>query len=291
MRYTKCVLRMATCHCRLGQFDDAKQAVELVASKHGASNETQAKLAEIAEIKAQFKAALEGLGHQVPMLEGSLAQTQQRPSGSGRLGIEQALQQLESMVGHVPHAEAYHAARAEALLRMGQLKKAVEAVTALPHAEAKGHPPAWRVWLRTQIAFHRGKMEEINHMVKMLLDELNDRPAGGAPAGCPVVAVIVPLPELGQLVEIKAAFAEVEKLKLRGNEAIKASKFSEAVDAYTSALAAAQLPPAIAAVLYSNRAAAHQGLSNFALAIADCCRAKALTPGYAKVSSKILYCP
>jgi hypothetical protein len=56
-----------------------------------------------------------------------------------------------------------------------------------------------------------------------------------------------------------------------------------AVSEYSRALAA-DLPgsPAFAAVLHANRAAAYQSLGQLTDAVADCLRATALNPSYAK---------
>lgn len=56
---------------------------------------------------------------------------------------------------------------------------------------------------------------------------------------------------------------------------------------YTKALQAGGQAPSIAfaAVLHANRAAARQSLGQHAEAVADCLRATALKPDYAKVSS------
>jgi hypothetical protein len=62
-----------------------------------------------------------------------------------------------------------------------------------------------------------------------------------------------------------------------------------AMEHYTAALAAsvvdgeAMVPPAVVAVLHCNRAAAYQALDQMAEALADCGRARALNPAYAKV--------
>lgn len=74
-----------------------------------------------------------------------------------------------------------------------------------------------------------------------------------------------------------------QKAKNRGNAAVKSKDFKAAVEAYTEALAVDSQSAAMAGVLHSNRAAAYQGLGDVALALADCCRAKALAPGFAKV--------
>ena len=64
-----------------------------------------------------------------------------------------------------------------------------------------------------------------------------------------------------------------------------------AAERYSAALTAAAVdgapvaPPAVAAVLHCNRAAAYHSLGQMAEALADCGRARALNPAYAKVHS------
>ncbi|KAF5838322.1 hypothetical protein DUNSADRAFT_3054 [Dunaliella salina] len=59
-----------------------------------------------------------------------------------------------------------------------------------------------------------------------------------------------------------------------------------AVDKYTAALSH-NAPPVFAAVLYSNRAAAHQGLGQLTDAMADCARARALDPSYVRATTRL----
>lgn len=70
--------------------------------------------------------------------------------------------------------------------------------------------------------------------------------------------------------------------------ALKNSQGQQAMDHYSKALEL-EPPPSIpfAAVLYANRAAAEQSLGQHAKAIADCLRATALKPDYAKVTRKL----
>ena len=66
--------------------------------------------------------------------------------------------------------------------------------------------------------------------------------------------------------------------------AAQAQQWQEAITKYSEGIAAgADAPPVFAAVLHSNRAAAYQGLQQYADAVADSLRAKALDPTYAKV--------
>lgn len=70
--------------------------------------------------------------------------------------------------------------------------------------------------------------------------------------------------------------------------AVQASQWQDAVSSYSEAInACADAPPVFSAVLHSNRAAAYQGLQQYADAVADNLRAKALDPSYGKVCSRI----
>lgn len=68
-----------------------------------------------------------------------------------------------------------------------------------------------------------------------------------------------------------------------GNEAFQAGKHAEAVEHYTAALACNGDSRPFNAVCLCNRAAASQALGHIGDAIADCSRAIALDPKYAKV--------
>jgi len=68
--------------------------------------------------------------------------------------------------------------------------------------------------------------------------------------------------------------------------AVQAQQWQDAITKYTLAITAcADAPPVFAAVLHSNRAAAHQHLEQYTDAVADSLRAKALDPSYAKVAA------
>jgi tetratricopeptide (TPR) repeat protein len=87
-----------------------------------------------------------------------------------------------------------------------------------------------------------------------------------------------------QIETAATALKDAQRFRIVGNCAVKAGHFETALQAYTDALNAAGLCASMAGLLYSNRAAAYQGLGQLSLALADCCRAKALAPQYAKVS-------
>ena len=74
---------------------------------------------------------------------------------------------------------------------------------------------------------------------------------------------------------------------------MEGKQHAAAMEHYTAALAASVVdgepaaPPAVIAVLHCNRAAAYQALDQMAEALADCGRARALNPAYAKVGFQI----
>ena len=70
--------------------------------------------------------------------------------------------------------------------------------------------------------------------------------------------------------------------------AVQASQWQDAITSYSEAInACADAPPVFSAVLHSNRAAAYQALQQYADAVADNLRAKALDPSYGKVGSTV----
>lgn len=74
------------------------------------------------------------------------------------------------------------------------------------------------------------------------------------------LAQLVGLPSAADVRGLLAGLEAADRLRLEGNAAVKAGRAAEAVQKYSEALGAAGLSPAIAAVLLSNRAAAHQHL-------------------------------
>ncbi len=84
--------------------------------------------------------------------------------------------------------------------------------------------------------------------------------------------------------KFRTSSAQVTRLCFCCCSAIKAGDHAAAVRHYTAALGMPRPPlPGGAAVLHANRGAAHQGAGALAEGIADCGRARALDPSYAKV--------
>jgi len=78
------------------------------------------------------------------------------------------------------------------------------------------------------------------------------------------------------------AISAAEAAKRAGNAAFAAGAYEGAASHYSAGLAAAAPSPPLNAVLHCNRAAAHHAAGRYVDAIADCCAAEALDPGYAR---------
>lgn len=118
-------------------------------------------------------------------------------------------------------------------------------------------------------------------------EEVNDAIAAVYEDSILVYQNVVLLPSTEEISSLHAKLDEAEQLRSQGNTAIGKGRYKEAVEAYTKAILLDGLSPALSAILHCNRAAAHQGLGNYALALADSCRAKALSPSYAKAHSRL----
>lgn len=220
----------------------------------------------------------------------------------------EALKKVDEVAPHVPHSELLHAAKAEALLRLGHLEKAREFCEQQLHLDEgssqqqrqKGAP--WRLWVQVQCSWQEGDT------AGSLKQQLTDLQAGlqqaakqqaaaagaasgdasaataasaffpaaaaaAAAAGGPSqqerrlqeqLALVVGLPSCADAKALLVSLETADTLRVAGNAAVKAGKASEAVQKYSEALAVGSLSPIIAAVLLSNRAAAHQHLKQLA---------------------------
>lgn len=113
------------------------------------------------------------------------------------------------------------------------------------------------------------------------------RPPSAAAATAAARPAAPPPPPPPPLSSSFRAAAASEAAKRAGNAAFAAGRYEEATLHYTAGLVAgASVPHTInadlAAVLHCNRAAAHHAAGRFVDAIADCCAAEALDPGYAR---------
>ncbi|XP_010544838.1 PREDICTED: uncharacterized protein LOC104817287 isoform X2 [Tarenaya hassleriana] len=81
---------------------------------------------------------------------------------------------------------------------------------------------------------------------------------------------------------LTSTISELLRFKNAGNEAVRAGRYSEAIEHYTAALSRSVESRPFAAICFCNRAAANQALVHITDAIADCSLAMALDANYTK---------
>jgi tetratricopeptide (TPR) repeat protein len=165
---------------------------------------------------------------------------------------------------------------------------------------------AWQQWIKAQGEYHKGELVKAQHLLQDLVNHTgSSKPApaaakptaastssssrsGASSKGSSAAQLLTELaPDAAAL---QAQLQQLQQLlakKDAGNAAVQRKAVDEAVQQYTEALQLA--PPApFAAVLYCNRAAAYHSKSppQWTDALADCGRALALNPGYAKAHSR-----
>jgi DnaJ homolog subfamily C member 7 len=295
--FLKCGLRMATCYCRLGQLAEATASVQKVLDSPllgTMAEEASRKMQEIKQLQMELATVLHMLGYELSSLE-CLPETattwQKLPP------LKEAFTRLESLQDRIPHAEYWHAARSEVLLRLCKFTEAVQATKMPQHKEvasdshlATGTP--WRCWLCAQAAYFQGEPMKAKELLQALRGVIRQQdsqcfPSGRKRAEESILEAVVPIPTAEEIETLLETLDEMEIMRQRGKAAVTAGKYDGALKAYSDALAVGTLSPCLAAVFHSNRAAAHQGLGNVALALADCCIARALSPKYPKAHSRL----
>jgi tetratricopeptide (TPR) repeat protein len=208
-----------------------------------------------------------------------------------------ALKKVDEVAPHVPHSELLLAAKAEGLLRLGRLDRAREFCEQAVHLDEGGHRrrqqrAPWRLWIKAQCSWQDGDADGAlkQHLADLMAElEQRERGAGGGGAGGGAAATaffpaddaassasfpaaegetrceeqltaVVGLPSCAEVRALLEGLEKADALRQAGNAAVRAGRAAEAVQKYSEALAVGCLSPLIAAVLLSNRAAAHQHL-------------------------------
>ncbi|KAL6746757.1 hypothetical protein V8C86DRAFT_3149221 [Haematococcus lacustris] len=286
-RFFKAVSRAATCHCRMGNLKAAKLVLDKALNSLSAANP------HFQELYKQLR-GVEAL--QVSTHQACAALVTAVTSGAVD-EVEAGLQALDTLHPQVEFSEAVAAAKACALLAVGKPQEAVAACKlgyTAPHSLAKA---PWRLWLLTQAQYQVGDMQAALDLATRLAGVLHHVASPGwqleyeqeaeAFGGNSVHALAgagLQLPSQEEVGCVVSHLKALSALKEEGNAAVQDGNLRLAVDKYSAALALLP-PPGYAAVLHSNRAAAHQGLHNLVDALADCGRAKALDPGYARATT------
>lgn len=227
-------------------------------------------------------------------------------SHAGSVALEDAAesQQLtglsENVAKELTFWEDGVALHAWLLLRAGKLDKAAAAAQEQPNkhfaqqhqqqntGQTRQQDPAplwgWRWWVLAQVKWQAGDVVAVQKLLQQGQEQLQREAqphAAGHMDAAGVQVWRVLLPSLQELSELQEDTQQLLSLKEAGNAAIQSKQYDKAAEEYTKALA---LQPScgFAAVIHSNRAAAYQQQGRLVEALADCSRAVALDPRYAR---------
>lgn len=132
---------------------------------------------------------------------------------------------------------------------------------------------SWRYYLIAKSYFFIGKLEEAHQFLKKYEQTTPAEYKCGKQSQQSVSL-------------LSKTISELLRLKVAGNEAFQAGKYSEAVEHYTAALLSNAESLHFSAICFGNRAAAYQAMGQILDAIADCSLAIALDTSYCKVISR-----
>lgn len=269
-KFTRAYTRAATCYSRLGDFAGAKRILDDMLAKVSASSPhyptLTAKFSEVEQLERQYHDFVRALGCGKAM---------------DKTKLQEQYAKLQRFMGSVPYCEELAALLAITAIRLEQWSTVPQCLQLNVESEVEAAFTRWSTWIRAQVQYHQGELQAAVELCNTLT-QLLAVPTNGKLES--VGGWRIPLPA-----ELSSCIALMKKLleaKEAGNTTHKNADYKEAVRLYTQGLELGG-PPAFAAVLYSNRAASHQALSCITDALADCGRAKALNPGYAKAYSRL----
>jgi DnaJ family protein C protein 7 len=173
---------------------------------------------------------------------------------------DKALTLLNMLVDTCPGSSSIRLMRVEALLSLNRFDEAVDATSEMLKS-AGGSTDAKLLYLRARVLHYQGNSASaIKHLQEALRVDPDD-------------AVSAKLLRL---------IKKTEALKAQGNDAFKASKWQDAIQAYTDALELDQRNKSLNAKLYCNRAAALLKQNKPGEAVADCNTCLELDEKYVK---------
>ena len=198
--------------------------------------------------------------------------------------FEEVFRQVEMIV---PHSDALKAAFVEFKIKRGDYTGAKSTLRRISGNRPPQLLSGWILWLGVQMHYFEG---DYTSALKLLRCLCGKSPEEVSNSDIKIVEKLVNIPSKEELKMYVERFKLVEDLKAEGNALMKRGCFDQAIATYSKIADQKFISPRMAAIIYSNRAAANQGKKNWALAMADCCRSKSLAPGYAKVGNSIESC-
>lgn len=280
--FLKAQVRAANCLLALGDVEEAQKGFEMCLKSNDAASLNHKIIEE----------ASDGL-EKAQKVSSSILQSKEYLDKKEFDKIPSALQMITDALSISIYSDSLMKMKAEAMLLLRRYEEVIRFCGETLHLAERNsvsmcfdeHPESinldsysssvksWRYYLITKSYFFMGKLEEAHQFLKKH--------------------------EQATLVEYKCGkqsqqsfsslsktISELLRLKVAGNEAFQAGKYSQAVEHYTAALLRNTESLHFSAICFGNRAAAYQAMGHILDAIADCSLAIALDPSYCKVISR-----
>jgi tetratricopeptide (TPR) repeat protein len=198
------------------------------------------------------------------------------------------LSNIAALLEEMPYWHDAAALQAWLLLRSGKLEAAYKACEqpqyGVDHSDLSSSVD-WRWWIKCQVKWHLGDLAAAQLLLQEGLQIIDNTSGSSSRKRGALTLADQLLPDRSDVQQLLEDLGQQLSLKEAGNRAVSSKRYDVAVEEYSKALAAGT-SCGFAAVLHSNRAAAYQQLERFAEALADCGRAVALDPSYAKAYSR-----
>ncbi len=286
----KCRFRAVTCLVRMGRFSEARgMARGVVGTQAGTGRIENSIAAEVDKRTREIDEAEKALeGYLVALV-------------AGRFGTMEALKMAYKEVeAHVPHDEALLVSLVVGHIQLGDFSGA-DRILDVVLKQRGSNPPAWAGWCRVQTCFFKAdyvqcgrNLEALDGLLKLRAAERTGNEVIGSPRVVPIenqddgsMLRILALPDRASVESLRQEIGALQGLKDQAQAQMHKRAFNDAIETYSRALSSPQLSPAMAAILFSNRAASHQSVGQHALALADCCMAVAISPHFAKPHSRM----
>lgn len=272
--YVKCNIRAATCLIRMGHFPEARKELQGFESRE----EVKSKLSEIDVCEEKFYAFLKSVG---------ITQDEKHDTSVLSPDSEAMISAFKIVEAICPHSESLKAAIVVAHMKIGDFSKADKILDGILRENAS-NPPLWAGWCRTQTCFFKADYVQCRKNIGSLNDLISPLKPDNDSSDSKLLHQIITIPDKESLLSMQKKVEEVHTLKEQANKLMRLKSYPDAIESYSQALSVkGGLSPAMAAILLSNRAAAHHEATNRALGMADCCRSFSILPSYAKAYSRL----
>uniref|UniRef100_A0ACD5VW88 Uncharacterized protein n=1 Tax=Avena sativa TaxID=4498 RepID=A0ACD5VW88_AVESA len=280
--FLKAQVRAANCLLALGDIEEARKGFEMCLKSNDAASLNHKLIEE----------ASDGL-QKAQKVSSFILQSKKYLVKKEFDKIPSALQMITDALSISIHSDSLMKMKAEALLLLRRYEEVIRFCGETMHLAERNsvsmcldeHPEninldsysssvkSWRYYLITKSYFFMGKLEEAHQFLKKHEDTTLVEYKCGEQSQQSVSS-------------LSKTISELLHLKVAGNEAFQAGKYSEAVEHYTAALLSNTESLHFSAICFGNRAAAYQAMGHILDAIADCSLAIALDTSYCKVISR-----